>query len=449
MGAGATATKATQIIGGVAARAASMGLLGQAMDSNQDTKTQSFLLNAALSPGIDATGKLISYAGTKVGVVDSLKKLVDSANEKLGGLTTDERMGGAISNTYGAAKAVENKWYEVVKGTNFSQADQAATYNLGREINDFIYTNGDKLSTIQKSVLMDASDSLASSGSHADTLKLLQSLNGKFNQFSGANASDSIYNFFKDTQGQLRGIITDAAEREGNGAAMARANLIHERMIKPMQEIGADDITEAVQKYGMGSDEVKQVTNNIINKYVDTKGVGKITQLLNASGNEGSNIISQNIVKNLFDTVGQDPNFSYGKASDKLGAYIAKYDGILSQPAIDSLKGAQNILKESESALQKSSSKITTHLVGGAIGGGLAYKMSGENPTAGTIGTIAGYLGGPIVVRYTQSLLNTPTGQNFLRSLAKPGAKMGAVRDVIKAMGVMGINKLSGSSEQQ
>jgi hypothetical protein len=200
----------------------------------------------------------------------------------------------------------------------------------------------------------------------------------------------------------------------------------------------------------MGSDEVKQLTNNIINKYVDTKGVGKITELLNASGNEGSNIISQNIVKNLFDSVGEDPNFNYGNAAKKLQGYITKYDGILSKPAIDSLKGANNILKESESVLQKSSiNGFTAHIVGGAIGGTIGNKISNGSEGATIAGSVAGMVGGPIVLNMTKSLLASPQGQDILRGLSNPGPKMKAVQDIIKSMGIMGISKTLNNGSQQ
>lgn len=448
---------AASTMAGVGARAAAMGTVGQATADPQN-KDAAFALNTALSPAADAAGALISKLGTKAQTAKDITNEIGKAGENVGGLTTNERAGAGLANMWNQTKAVMDKWYNVVKSMPWSSRDQASAYGLASRVHDFIDTNGSSISRPQLRLLNDFADQLGQAGSHGDLLKTVQNMGGKYGQFSGLKSTDPVYKFFGDLKGDVKGIIQDAAQQNNVEGALHRANTINERMIQPMKDVGADQISELVQKYGQGSDEVRIGTDKLIETHLSSPG--KLQELVNAGDNTVQPIIRQHIVSGIFNKIAENPSeFDYGKASDLLGTYINRFEPVLAPPEITAMKGIQRIMKTAGTAL-KSGSNVGTyvsHRVGaeggamaitGMVGGGYAGYQQGGGVGA-LIGSTVGLLAGPAILHGLQDLVASPNGQEFLASLANPGIKMNNLKEVVKSLSVMGLTKTINSNKSQ
>jgi len=285
-----------------------------------------------------------------------------------------------------SSTAKVNKAYKVVKELTFDQADKQSIDTLSTKVLSMVDNLGDTIAPEQARTLRNIASHLDNAGSHDDVLKVLQNAkSGQTNRmFTGLNASSELYQSFNGLKNEIRDVINQAAIRNNIPKALANA------------------------------EELSQ----------QNKMLGKVFKQFKGDPSE----------------------FSFKTANKNLNLLINKYEGSeVMKPTLEVLKGLQKLTQTA--AKQYKMNGLVVQATGSVLAGGATYKATGD-PQASVLGSVAGGLGANMALHAFRNFAATPSGQSFLRTLAKPNVSDFDIRNILKAMFAEGSAGLLNKSEE-
>lgn len=387
------------------------GVMGQDQD-------QGALYNTVATPIVGALGTgLVSGAAkleSKLGLMKKLKDVIAPINAsiKKSGLSLTDQAAESISSLATQARDIGNANWDAIK----SIPGTINTKPILTKVNGLIQTKSKLLEPKQTAVLQDIVESAEALTNMDEAVKLKQMISSNSKLFKIGEVSDSLANEYKALRTQIDEAISSKAASAGKSNAWELANQYHKRVIAPLQDANAFEIAAAKLGRNDNPHEYAAAVQSLLSR--GTRTPEQTKALLSMMDSDGSEIIQNHIVKNIFNDIVADPGaFSAPKALKALNKNIDKFTDVLSPQSIDVLKGIRKVMLQGGVRTDASVSNLGKALQSDRAAMGLGA-LAGS-ALGGVTGTAVGFIGAPLVLNGVKNLIKTPAGLAILRGIGQ------------------------------
>lgn len=398
-----------------------------------DNRVIGGILGGTLGGIAEGTGKILSKASNALGITNKLKTVVNDINNKIQSPSVYDAGSQAVSNTYRAALQTSEELYNPIKTATFTPAAQQATNNVTNKLSNLLNTAKNELNDKQKVLLTGLESQARQINTSEQLLKFSQKLGQLRSKFSGSEATDLVFNTFKNLDQETSGILNSVAKSSGIENQLSLANSFYKNTVKRLQNFGADDISAA-----MSNPEANPGYNKFIIGKINSaiKNPAKMSELLAAMDDSGNKIVTNAAVKSTLDDISSNPEaVNLVNAKNKLIKFSTLHKDVLTQDSKDTINGIVHMLEEAGVQSKQGvggNSAYFEHALGAGLGSYAGSKLGGE--AGGITGAVIGIGGAPILIKAMSNMLETPNGVAFLKALGQPGNKQQIlIREPLKA----------------
>lgn len=417
-------------IANLAAQTGANAVLGAGMAGpDETTQNVGALTGAVLTPIGAAVAKGISAGARKLGLTKEIQDKVAAITSRIksdNSLSVSER---ALKSEAGYTAGIlsqSNANYKAIKDIP-GTIDVIPIQNTASAL----LAKATSLSDKQKNMLQGIIEDSNNIQTMDDALRLKQNISSMQSEFQGKGISDAIMNQFKTIKDASIAAIQKKAKDAGLSDVLKTADEHYASHVSPLRDSGAIDRLNAFSQESKrlantpGAPISKEYTDATARVFPKTISPQKVKEILSRMGTDGNELMQDKFVQETFKDVMANPaTFSKNDALLKINNTIDKYGDVLAPQTIDSLKGIKHLLQEAGAVAEKEGMKSDSyflHTIGALVGGSAGFAVGGGIGSG--IGVAAGIGLAPKVIggigNYAKGLVDTPQGQELLRSIGK------------------------------